>query len=166
VTNLNSTTVKLRQPEPPEGRRMYPMGTGPGGGDGMNFATGSETFSWSSQNVQDQVKPSAILGLWVDARNLTSGKNLIITTPFQTVIIAGGSQGYVILTAQAPVTVTFTTNGGTGIVFAIAYNYNPLFTGQISGAPVAGTPGGGGGGGSQGGGSGFSQSGGGKGGTF
>lgn len=162
MTNLNANTIKLRQAEPPEGRQMYPLGTGPGGGDGMNFAVGTEVFQWNPESIQSHVKPSAILGLWVDARNLTAGKNLIITTPYQVFVFAGGNQGYIPMTSQMPFQMTVTTNGGTGVVNMIAYNYNPLFTGAPGiAAPSGGSGSGGGtGGGSGGSGGGFGETGG------
>ncbi|HXT74617.1 MAG TPA: hypothetical protein VN785_12260 [Candidatus Angelobacter sp.] len=165
-TNLFASFLKLRQPEPPEGRAMFPLGSGNGGGDGMNFAVGTEVFQFNTNQVPGGQRPSAILGMWVDARNLTAGKNLIITTPTQTFVFAGGNQGYVPITAPMPLNITITTNGGTGTVFMILYNYNPLFTGSVATAPPQGTvsSGGGGisgtGGGGGGGGAGFSEPGG------
>lgn len=108
----------------------------------MNFVVGTEVFQFNTNQIPGPQRPSGILGMWVDATNLTAGKNLIITTPTQVFVFGGGNQGYIPMTAGVPLTITVTTNGGTGTVFIILYNYNPLFTGSISTAPVAGGAGG------------------------
>lgn len=157
----------MRQPEPPEGRAAFPLGSGNGGGDGLDFAVGTEVFQFNTNQIPGPQRPSGIQGMWVDASSLTVGKNLTITTPTQTFVFAGGNQGYIPITVGVPLTLKITSNGGTGTVFIILYNYNPLFTGSVSTAPV--TPAGGGTGGSgtsgSGGGSG-DYSGGSKGGYF
>ncbi len=133
-------------------KAQYVLGTGPGGGDGMNFATGAEVFQWNSETVPYGLKPRRIVSLWVDASQLTAGKNLTIVTPAQTIVVAGGSQGYMIATLNAPFTMIVKTNAGTGVVQITAYDFNALFAGTASaGAPVGGgatSSGGGGGGGS------------------
>ena len=143
MIQLYSGFLKLRQPEPPEGRAAFSLGAGNGGGDGMDFAVGTETFQFNTNQIPGPQRPSGILGMWVDATNLTAGKNLIITTPTQTFVFGGGNQGYIPITAGVPFTMKITSNGGTGTVFIILYNYNPLFTGSVSTAPAAGSSSGG-----------------------
>jgi hypothetical protein len=150
MTNLFATLVGLRQPEPPEGRKMLVLGTGPGGGDGLNFAVGTEVFQFNSNQSPGAQKLSGILGAWVDASNLTAGKNLVLQTATQKFVIAGGSQAYVVFTSTMPFSLSISSGGGTGTVTVILYNYNPLFTGTVAGAPVGAS----GTGGSSGGGSG------------
>lgn len=160
-TNLFANGTKLRQAEPPEGRAMYVLGQGSGGGDGLDFVTGAEIFVFNSNQVSGPQHPTGILGAWVDATSLTAGKNLIIKTPTQTFIFAGGNQGYIPITSPMPFTIQVSTNGGTGVVAIILYNYNPLFTGSVAVAPTT-TGGGsaGSGSGGSGGGSGFGETGG------
>lgn len=160
--NLFASFTRLRQAEPPEGRAMYSLGAGPGGGDGLTFATGNEVFQFNSNQIPGPQRPSGILGMWVDATNLTAGKNLIIKTANQIFVFAGGAQGYIPITSPVPFNVSVSTNGGLGTVAVILYNYNPLFTGSVTTAPAVGGSSGGSGSGSQGsgGGSGFGESGG------
>ena len=144
-----ATRQQLRQAEPPksEGRAQFVVGQGPGGGDGLTFATGSEVFQWSSNQTPGAQQPSGILGAWVDATGLSTGKTLQIKTPNQTFQFAAGAQGYIPITAQMPFTATISSpNGGTGTVTVIFYNYNPLFTGSVATAPAAGSETGSGGG--------------------
>lgn len=118
---------------------MFPLGQGSGGGDGLTFVTGAEVFQFNSNQIPGPQRPTGILGMWVDATNLTAGKNLIIKTPTQTFIFAGGNQGYIPITASVPFTMSVSTNAGTGTVVVILYNFNPLFTGSVAVAPpVAG----------------------------
>lgn len=147
MLNLFANAIKLRQPEPPEGRTMYPLGQASGGGDGLTFATGAEVFQFNSEQVQGPQRPSAIMGMWVDATALTAGKNLTIKTGSQVFVFAGGNQGYIPITAQkGPIVITVSTNAGMGTVFVILYNYNPLFTGAPGIAvPAGGSSGGSGG---------------------
>jgi hypothetical protein len=164
ATNLFATKTGLRQPEPPksEGRAMYVLGSGPGGGDGMTFTTGSEVYEWTSNQLPGPKQPSGILGAWVDAAGIESGKNLIVQTPTQTFQFAGGTQGYVPITSSMPFSLKVSTSGsGTGTANVTLYNYNPLFTGSVATAPggsgSSGSPGssgysGSGAGGNQGGG--------------
>jgi len=157
--------LQLRQPEPPEGRQMYPMGQGQGGGDGLNFATGAEVFQFDSETVPGPQKPSAIMGAWIDASAMAAaaGKNLVITTPYQTFVFAAGNQGYIPITIpKGKAVIKINAQGApTGIVTVIFYNYNPLFTGSVATAPPQGTYTGGGTGGSGGGGGGgFGETGG------
>lgn len=145
-------------------KTQYVLGTGPGGGDGMDFATGSEIFSWSSESVPSSVKPRRIITLWIDASNLTAGKNLIIITGPQAIVVPAGTQTYAIATLNVPFTMRVSTNGGTGTVSITAYDYNVLYTGATyvpAGSSGAGagsggglSSGGSGGGGYQGGGGG------------
>lgn len=144
-------------------KTQYVLGASSGGGDGMNFAAGTEVFQWGSEAVPYGLKPRRIISLWIDASALTAGKNLTITTPTQKIVVAGGTQTYAIATLNAPFTMSISTNGGTGIVNVTAYDYNVLYTGLSSGvtsspgsAGTTGTTGGGSGGsgGYQGGGSG------------
>jgi uncharacterized membrane protein YgcG len=143
-------------------KTQYVLGTGNGGGDGMDFAAGTEVFQWSSEAVPYGLKPRRIISLWIDASALTAGKNLIIKTPTQQIVVAGGQQTYAIATLNAPFTMSISTNGGTGTVNVTAYDYNVLYTGLPGAGQVAssgttqstGGSGGGGGGGYQGGGSG------------
>lgn len=144
-------------------KTQYVLGTGSGGGDGMDFATGNEVFTWSSESVPSGVKPKRIISLWVDASGLTAGKNLIIKTPTQQIVVAGGQQTYVVATLNAPFTMQVSTNAGTGTVNVTAYDYNALYTGTST-ASTAGTGTSGGSGGSGGGGSGGYEGGGGGGG--
>lgn len=141
---------------------MFPLGQGNGGGDGLDFVAGTEIFQFNSNQIQSVKKPSGIYGAWIDATALTSGKNLILKTPYQTVVVAGGSQQYVIFTSPMPFQLTVTTNGGTGVVNIVLYNFNPLFTAAGgAGAPIGGSGSGGGSYGG-GGGSGYEGGGGGK----
>lgn len=115
-------------------KTQYVLGTGQGGGDGMNFATGTENFQWNSEAIPFGYKPRRIISLWIDASNLTAGKNLIVQTPTQKVVVAGGNQTYATLTLNAPFTMSVTTNGGTGTVEITAYDYNVLYTGLPAGS--------------------------------
>lgn len=156
-TNLFASFFALRQPEPPEGRAAFVLGQSSGGGDGLNFAVGTEVFQFSTNQIRSPQRPSGILGMWVDATNLTTGKNLIIQVGAQTFIFAGGggttpSQGYVPITTAMPATFKITSGGGTGQITLILYNYNPLFTGSVATASQSSVGGGGGASGSGGGG--------------
>lgn len=161
ATNLNAGRIGLRQAEPPEGRDGFVLGPAFGGGDGLNFATGAEVFSFNSSSIQGPIKPSAIMSMWIDASALgTATPNtavLKIVTPTQTFIVQGGTQGYLICTSQVPFTLQISCSGAanTGTVKMILYNYNALNTGNFAtgaGVGAGGTsspsnPSGGGGGG-------------------
>lgn len=143
---------------------MYPVGTN--GGDGMVFATGAEQFQFSTEQIPGPQRPSAIMGAWVDASAMAAaaGKNIVITTPWQTIIFAAGNQGYIPITVQrGPFTCVISAQGAAiGTLKVIFYNYNPLFTGSVATAPASGGSGSGGGssGGSSGSGGGFAETGG------
>jgi hypothetical protein len=146
MVNLFANAIKLRQAEPPEGRAMYPLGQSSGGGDGLDFVAGTEIFQFSSEQIPGPQRPSSILGMWVDATNLTAGKNLTIKTAWQTFVIAGGNQAYIPITVQkGPFSLTVSSGGGQGVVIVILYNYNPLFTGAPGIAGAGGGAGGSGG---------------------
>lgn len=141
---------------------QFVLGSQSGGGGGVTFALGTEVFQFNSNQTPGSQPPRRILSMWVDASGLTTGKNLVITTPFQTFTIAGGTPGgYIVLIAPVPFTITFSTNAGTGTIFLIAYEFNALFVGA-PGARVAGAGGGTGGSGGTGGGGGggFAETGG------
>lgn len=158
---MQSQPIGLRQNEPPklEGRKGYPLTSTLG--PNVTFLTGDEIFEWKS-NALGVGAPSAIMGAWVDASDVAEDAELILNFNggFQVFQIPGGSQGYIVCTAQAPVDLLVsTTNGAAVTCTVILYNYNPLFTGSISTnaatPPVAGgTTGGGAGGGTGGGGGG------------
>jgi hypothetical protein len=102
------------------------------------------------------------MGAWVDATSVAAGNFLTLNfnNSQQVFQVAGGTQGYIVCTVQKPVDLIVTTNNGAGVTVTVTlYNYNPLFTGQQSAAPInAGGGGGttgGGTGGSGGGGSGY-----------
>lgn len=160
MTNLFSSINRFRDTPRSAPKTQYVLGTGNGGGDGMTFATGNEIFQWNSESIPYGFRPRQIISLWVDATGLTTGKNLILKTPTQQFVFAGGTQGYAIATLNAPFTMTITTNGGTGTVNVTAYDYNTLYTGLNTGTGTSSgttqTTGGssGGGGGYQGGGGG------------
>lgn len=142
-------------------KTQYDLGQSSGGGDGITFAIGNEVFTWNSNSVPSSVKPRRIISLWIDATGLTAGKNLIVQAGRQTFVVPGGtSQGFSIFAGNPPFNVQISTNGGTGTVHVIAYDYNVLFTGTSSGggsvvqASGSGSSGAGGGGQSYGGGGG------------
>lgn len=152
-------------------KTQYVLGTGSGGGDGMDFATGNEIFQWGSESVPSGVKPRRIITLWIDASNLTAGKNLIVSTPIQQIVVPGGTQTYAIATLNAPFTMKISTNGGTGLVNVTAYDYNVLYTGISTGqsnstASTGAGSGSGGSGGGSGSGAGYQGGGGGGGGRY
>lgn len=151
--------IAIRQPEPKEGRKAFPI-SGSGGYVGTNpgqliaFLTGGESFQWNTQAL-GQGAPSGIMSLWVDASNVASGKFLYlnINNGLQWIAVAGGTQGYFVITAQMPFNMVVTTNNGAAVqVGIIAYNYNVLFTGSVATAPISGSGGGSGSGGASGGG--------------
>lgn len=158
---LTSAAVAIPHKEPPEGRKAFPL-------TGINFVTGAEVFTWSSASL-GAGQPSYIISAWVDATNIVAGKFLTLTfnPTGQVFQIAGGSQGYIVITVQSPVNLVITTNNGAAAAcIVILYNYNALFTGAPAGAPIGSGSGGGGstsakgnfggvGGGSEGGGHGF-----------
>lgn len=159
MTILFASITRFRDAFRAVPKTQYVLGTGNGGGDGMDFVAGTEVFQWNSESIPYGLKPRRIISLWIDASGLTAGKNLIIKTPTQTIVVAGGQQTYAIATLNAPFTMSISTNGGTGTVNVTAYDYNVLYTGlpttgsSASSGTTAAT-GGSGGGGYQGGGSG------------
>jgi hypothetical protein len=154
---LTAAQVGIRQPEPPEGRKMYPLNPP------LDFVTGNETFQWKTLSLGNQ-PCSGIMSAWVDASALPTTNNLIISVNngTQKFFVQGGTQGYIVITAQMPVTFDISVDGGTGLCQFIPYNYNALFTGgttQAQPAPVASGSGGGAGSGASGGGAGGVHSG-------
>lgn len=150
-TSTQSIFVPIPQPEPREGRAAIPVTEA--NGAPLNFATGSEVFQWTSNSMQAQGRrPSGILSAWLDATGLTAGKNLIVSNGTIQVEIAGGSQSYVLLPTPLPGTVTISTNGGTGVVTVVLFNFNVNALGSyvVAGSSGSGSgvaPSGGGGGG-------------------
>lgn len=145
---LGAGVVGIRQPEPPEGRKAFPLQPN------LNFAADTDTFSWSSQSLGN-AQPTGIQSIWVDATELvpTTGNLIINVNGTQKIVVQAGTQGYVIITSQMPLTLNFSVSTGvTGNVQIILYNYNALFTGGTTqsgssgGAPVASGSGGGTGG--------------------
>lgn len=144
MTNLFASIKTFRDGIGTGVKAQYQLGTGPGGGDGMDFAAGTEVFQWNSENIPYGKRPGRIVSLWVDASQIATTKNLAISIQGgQTLVIQGGSQGYYILTASAPFTMTITSGGGTGVVQVTAYNYNALFTGTSTGGAALQTGSGG-----------------------
>lgn len=120
-------------------KTQYALGQSNGGGDGATFATGNEIFVWNSEAVRGGIRSKRIISVWIDASALTNGKNLIVKSGNQQLVIAGGTPGgYFVFALNVPFTVTISTNGGTGTIYFIAYDYNALYTG-VSGSS-AGTP--------------------------
>ncbi len=159
---LTAAQVGIRQPEPPEGRKMYPLNPP------LDFVTGNETFVWKTLSLGN-APCSGIMSAWVDASALPTTNNLIISVNngTQKFFVQGGTQGYIVITAQMPVQFDISVDGGTGLCTLIPYNYNALFTGGTTQqAPVASSSGGGassgGGGAAGGGGAGGIRSGGGR----
>jgi uncharacterized membrane protein YgcG len=151
---LTAGVVAIRQGEPPEGRKAFPI-------SGINFFTGNEVFTWSSRSL-GAGEPSHIISAFVDASALTAGKTLTINinNGQQILVIAGPtaaglpSQGYVIITAQMPFSMSITTNNGAAAAIIMTlYNYNALFTGASQQTAPVGAAGGSGGTGGSGGGS-------------
>ncbi len=116
----------------------YTLGQSSGGGDGMNFALGTEVFQWNSECVPSGVKPRHIVSLRVDTSQLTAGKSLTINAAGRNYVVAAGSTGYVIVALNAPFTMSITSGGGTGVVNVSAYDYNALFTGTHGSVGPAG----------------------------
>jgi hypothetical protein len=139
---LQAAPVGLRQNEPPkgEGRKGFPLTSTLG--PQLSFLTGNETFEWKSTNLGNAA-PSAIMGAWVDATNVATGKFLTLSfnNGFQVFNIEGGTQGYIVATIQGPIDLLITTNNAAGVVATvILYNYNPLFTGVAVSAAAAAAP--------------------------
>lgn len=131
-----SAAIGMRQPEPPEGRKMFPVVPNNTAGV-MNFDSDTE-YDFSTANMGFK-EPSAILSMWVDASGFASADNVIITMPQQTLVIAGGTQGYYIVTSQNPFTMKVTASANPvspGIVNIVLYNYNVLATGLGDNVPV------------------------------
>jgi hypothetical protein len=163
-TQLYATSTRLRQPEPPEGRMKYELGQGAGGGDGMNFAVGTEVFTYTTLKLPQAQQPSSIMGAWIDTTAMAAGagKQVTVQIGTQTFVVTAGSQTYVVCAQTVPLNVTVTAQGGaTGQVQVTLYNYNPLFTGQGAVAAAAATGGARGGSQNAGGGAGGSGGGGG-----
>ncbi len=126
----------LRQPEPPEGRKAFPL-------DVVDFTADGQEFDFNSTAKMGPTQPSGILSMWVDASALTAAKNVYLQTSLQTFTIAGGTQGYIILTSQMPFNLKITADAGLrGNLNIILYNYNVFNTGTTVTAPVQ-VPGGG-----------------------
>jgi hypothetical protein len=86
---------------------------------------------------------------WVDAQNLPSTNFLFVNVNNgqQIFKVQGGTQGYLVIVGQWPITLLFTIDGGNPVTITITlYNYNALFTGGTTQAPVASGSGGGSGG--------------------
>lgn len=135
---LTSSANGIPHGEPPEGRKFFPL-------QGIAFVTGAEVFTWSSASL-GAGQPSHIVSAWVDASNIAAGK--LLTLNFnngqQIISVAGGSQGYIVITTQSPVNLTITTNNGAAAnCIVILYNYNSLYTGVFGGGGNAAGGGGG-----------------------
>jgi hypothetical protein len=168
ATNLYAVRTKLRQPEPKEGRAKYELGQGAGGGDGMDFATGNETFTFNTTQIPEAQRPSGIMGAWIDATGMAVGAGTQVTVKIgtQTFVVTAGTQAYVVAAQTVPCLTVVTAQGGAmGQLQVTLYNYNPLFTGQSNAAVPGGASSGGSGGSSGGGTSGGGGGGGGGGGT-
>lgn len=162
-TILTANAVGIRQPEPPEGRKLLNLNPP------IVFTTGAEVYQFNSLALGNSPF-SGILSAWVDASNFADTLFLIFTinNGAQVIKVQGGTQGYVIITAQMPMTITITISAAPAAATAlqvILYNYNALFTGSVATAPAiaSGSGGGissGGSGGSGGGSGGLSPSGG------
>jgi hypothetical protein len=112
----------------------WALGTGPGGGDGMDFATGAEIFQWSSESVPSGAKPRRLASLRVDTSAWGAAANsLVIIINGRTYTFPGGNVGYLVVTANAPFTmiVKGLTQNIAGQVGLAAYDYNALFTGAV-----------------------------------
>jgi len=137
-TQLYSSRIGLRQPEPPEGRFAFPLGSQAGGGGGFTFgAAGTDVFTFTSLSIGGQLKPSGILSMWIDATQISAGtgtaKNLKIQLQNQLIVVPLGSQGYIIVTSEMPFTLTATIDGtlqNPGTANVILYNYNVFYTGS------------------------------------
>ncbi len=126
----------IRQPEPPEGRKAFPL-------DAANFTADGQEFDFSSTAKMGPTQPSGILSMWIDAAALTAAKNVYIQTPLQTFTIAGGTQGYIIVTSQMPFSLAITADAGLrGSLNIVLYNYNVYNTGTTVTAPAAAVGGG------------------------
>lgn len=133
-TRVQSTPIGVRQPDPPEGRKAYPL-TNPA----LTFITGNEIFEWDSASLGQQ-EPSAIMGAWIDtsASNPAAIPNLFLfvdvnpnSSNWQRIAIPMGTQGYIILIQQKPVKVLISQNAGIAFTArVILFNYNPLYTGD------------------------------------
>ena len=150
MLNLYATPVGLQLPWLKNGGTIFPLGVSNGGVDGMDFATGAEVFQFNTNNVVGQQKPKVIYSAWVDATAVTAGKNIQLKTPFQNIVVTGGTQQFVIILAPAPFWIIVTSpGGGTGQVYINLYYFNPLFAGGPGGrasSPISGGSGAGGGG--------------------
>lgn len=114
----------------------------------IDFATGTEVFVWSSESMNTPRRPSGILSVWLDASGIVetvSGTQAIVVcdTGIQQVKIANAEQQYVILACPMPANLQFTVQGGTGLLRAIAFNYNVFSTGTVLSTPAADGGGGG-----------------------
>lgn len=116
-------------------KTQYILGTGNGGGDGMDFAVGTEVFQWSSENIPYGLKPKRIITLWVDCSAIAAG-TITIQTGTQKFVFTAASQGYVILTMNAPFTMKVSATGATGLVNITAYDFNANYTGTADVAPA------------------------------
>jgi hypothetical protein len=137
---LQAGVIGIRQPEPPEGRKAFPLSP-------LVFVTGAEQFQINTLALGN-AKPSGIQSAWVDAQNLPTTDFLFINinNGAQIFKIQGGTQGYIVITAQMPMTLVFSVSGGAATITVIIYNYNALFTGGTTQAPIASGSGGGSGG--------------------
>lgn len=160
ASKLFTARQNLPQREPPEGRAKFPLGPGAGGGDGIIFTTGAETYQIDMAQVPEAQQISGIRGGWADATNMAAGtgKNLCILVNDQLFVFPGGQQGYfVCATAGLPRVTIFTQGADTGSANVHMFNYNPFFTGSVAiAAPSGGIGGGGSGGLNAGGGGGIS----------
>jgi hypothetical protein len=152
ATTVFGTRQSLPQAEPKEGRAKFPIGSGPGGGDGVTFVTGNEIFQWQSNQTPGPQEPSGIQGMWLDATALAANKHVQVAYEDQAPQFAAGTQGYFpIPSSKKPFVAQISSpDGGTGLVKITFYNYNPLFTGAISVAPASGSQTGSGAGGGSG----------------
>jgi uncharacterized membrane protein YgcG len=133
MPGLYAVATKLRQPEPPEGRHKCELGQGAGGGDGMDFATGNEVFTFTTIKLPQAQQPSGIMGAWIDATAMPAGagKQITVQIGTQSFVVLAGTQTYVVCAQTVPANITVTSQGGaTGQAQVTLYNYNPLFTGQ------------------------------------
>ena len=152
MTLLFAAIQKFRDAPGAGVKTEYVLGTAPGGGGGMDFAVGTETFQWNSQSIPSSVKPRHLVSLSVDTTGLSAAGVLTITINGKKYAVNAGVVGYTIITQQAPLTMTFSSAGATGTVNVSVYDYNALFTGTGGNTSAVGPAGQGGGGVSGGGG--------------
>jgi hypothetical protein len=147
---VTAGNIGLRQPEPPEGRKGFQI-------EPMVFASAADQFQFSTLSLGN-IPCSGIQSAWIDAQNLPTTNFLFvnINNGAQIFKIQGGTQGYIVITGQMPMSLLFTVDGGAATITVIIYNYNALFTGGTTQAPpvASGSGGGSGGVGSSGGGGG------------